>query len=70
MLKNIQVNTKTSQLLLPKAGTEIYILPQKTDFSPIDCIDPPDNSKLTDDPERLNRLYLIKLTYIMKLHSM
>ncbi len=33
-------------------GTEIFFLPQKTDFSPI-CfgIDPLDKSKLTDDPE-------------------
>lgn len=35
-----------------KAGTEIFFLPQKSDFSPI-CfgLDPEDNSKLTDDPE-------------------
>ena len=34
------------------AGTEIFFLPQKTDFTPI-CfgLDPDDNSKLTDDPE-------------------
>ena len=34
------------------AGTEIFFLPQKTDFTPI-CfgLDPEDSSKLTDDPE-------------------
>lgn len=42
-----------------KAGTEIYFLPQKTDFSPI-CfgIDPTDNSKLTDDPETAKPIVL------------
>lgn len=35
-----------------KAGTEIFFLPQKSDFTPI-CfgIDPADNTKLTDDPD-------------------
>jgi len=35
-----------------KAGTEIFFLPQKSDFSPI-CfgLDPADNTKLTDDPD-------------------
>lgn len=35
-----------------KAGTEIFFLPQKSDFTPI-CfgIDPVDNTKLTDDPD-------------------
>ncbi len=35
-----------------KAGTEIFFLPQKSDFPPI-CfgIDPADNTKLTDDPD-------------------
>ncbi|MDR1202350.1 MAG: hypothetical protein LBL58_12110 [Tannerellaceae bacterium] len=35
-----------------KAGTEIFFLPQKSDFSPI-CfgLDPNDDTKLTDDPE-------------------
>jgi hypothetical protein len=35
-----------------KAGTEIFFLPQKSDFAPI-CfgIDPADNTKLTDDPD-------------------
>lgn len=34
------------------AGTEIFFLPQKTDFTPI-CfgLDPEDSNKLTDDPE-------------------
>ncbi|SHG38370.1 hypothetical protein [Dysgonomonas macrotermitis] len=34
-----------------KAGTEIFFLPQKSDFTPI-CfgLDPVDNTKLTDDP--------------------
>jgi hypothetical protein len=34
------------------AGTEIFFLPQKTDFTPI-CfgLDPDDNTKLTDDPD-------------------
>ncbi|MDB1064727.1 hypothetical protein, partial [Phocaeicola vulgatus] len=35
-----------------KAGTKIFFLPQKSDFTPI-CfgLDPEDNTKLTDDPE-------------------
>lgn len=34
------------------AGTKIFFLPQRSDFSPISFgIDPLDNSKLTDDPE-------------------
>lgn len=35
-----------------KAGTEIFFLPQKSNFTPI-CfgIDPADNTKLTDDPD-------------------
>ena len=35
-----------------RAGTEIFFLPQKSDFSPI-CfgLDPDDNTKLADDPE-------------------
>lgn len=42
-----------------KAGTEIYFLPQKTDFSPI-CfgLDPTDSSKLTDDPETAKPIVL------------
>ena len=35
-----------------RAGTEIFFLPQKSDFTPI-CfgLDPVDNTKLTDDPD-------------------
>ncbi|WP_418895245.1 hypothetical protein [Limibacterium fermenti] len=42
-----------------KAGTEIFFLPQKSDFSPI-CfgLDPEDNSKLTDDPESAKPIVL------------
>lgn len=42
-----------------KAGTEIYFLPQKTDFTPI-CfgLDPDDSSKLTDDPETAKPIVL------------
>jgi hypothetical protein len=35
-----------------KAGTEIFFLPQKSDFTPISFgIDPADHTKLTDDPD-------------------
>ena len=41
------------------AGTEIFFLPQKTDFAPI-CfgLDPEDNTKLNDDPETAKPLVL------------
>ena len=41
------------------AGTEIFFLPQKTDFTPI-CfgLDPEDNTKLTDDPETAKPIVL------------
>lgn len=41
------------------AGTEIFFLPQKSDFSPI-CfgLDPEDNKKLTDDPESAQPIVL------------
>lgn len=44
-----------------KAGTEIFFLPQKTDFSPI-CfgIDPENGSALTDDPETAKPIVLDK----------
>jgi hypothetical protein len=43
------------------AGTEIFFLPQKTDFTPI-CfgLDPEDNLKLTDDPETAKPIVLDK----------
>lgn len=43
------------------AGTEIFFLPQKTDFTPI-CfgLDPEDSSKLTDDPEVAKPIVLEK----------
>lgn len=65
------------------AGTEIFFLPQKTDFTPI-CfgLDPEDNSKLTDDPEVAKPIVLdkagvyyeidinvIKSTYTMRTYS-
>jgi hypothetical protein len=42
-----------------QAGTEIFFLPQKSDFAPI-CfgLDPDDNSKLTDDPETARPIVL------------
>lgn len=42
-----------------KAGTEIFFLPQKGDFSPI-CfgLDPDDSNKLTDDPETAKPIVL------------
>lgn len=41
------------------AGTEIFFLPQKTDFTPI-CfgLDPDDSNKLTDDPESAKPIVL------------
>lgn len=41
------------------AGTEIFFLPQKTDFTPI-CfgLDPEDNTKLPDDPETAKPIVL------------
>lgn len=41
------------------AGTEIFFLPQKTDFTPI-CfgLDPEDSNKLTDDPETAKPIVL------------
>lgn len=41
------------------AGTEIFFLPQKTDFTPI-CfgLDPEDNTKLSDDPETAKPIVL------------
>lgn len=41
------------------AGTEIFFLPQKTDFTPI-CfgLDPEDNTKLLDDPETAKPIVL------------
>lgn len=43
------------------AGTEIFFLPQKTDFTPI-CfgLDPEDNTKLTDDPDTAKPIVLDK----------
>lgn len=42
-----------------KAGTEIFFLPQKSDFAPI-CfgLDPEDSNKLTDDPESAKPIVL------------
>lgn len=42
-----------------KEGTEIFFLPQKSDFAPI-CfgLDPEDNDKITDDPEASKPLVL------------
>ncbi|MDR0394288.1 MAG: hypothetical protein LBH77_03925 [Tannerella sp.] len=42
-----------------RAGTEIFFLPQKSDFSPI-CfgLDPEDPTKLTDDPETAQPIVL------------
>lgn len=42
-----------------KANTEIFFLPQKSDFTPI-CfgLDPEDNNKLTDDPETAKPIVL------------
>ncbi len=42
-----------------QAGTEIFFLPQKTDFTPI-CfgLDPEDSSRLTDDPETAKPIVL------------
>ncbi|WP_195370444.1 MULTISPECIES: hypothetical protein [Parabacteroides] len=42
-----------------KANTEIFFLPQKSDFAPI-CfgLDPEDNNKLTDDPETAKPIVL------------
>lgn len=42
-----------------KAGTEIFFLPQKSDFAPI-CfgLDPDDSNKLTDDPETAKPIVL------------
>lgn len=42
-----------------QAGTKIFFLPQKSDFSPI-CfgLDPEDNSKLTDDPDTAEPIVL------------
>lgn len=42
-----------------KAGTEIFFLPQKSDFAPI-CfgLDPEDSRKLTDDPETAKPIVL------------
>lgn len=41
------------------AGTEVFFLPQKSDFAPI-CfgLDPDDNTKLTDDPETAKPIVL------------
>lgn len=65
------------------AGTEIFFLPQKTDFAPI-CfgLDPNDNTKLTYDPETAQPIVLeeagvyyeidfnvLDLTYSMRTYS-
>ena len=49
------------------AGTEIFFLPQKTDFTPI-CfgLDPEDNTKRRMTGNELNLLSWMRLVFIMK----
>lgn len=52
----------TARYYNQKAGTQIFFLPQKTDFAPI-CfgLDPDNNNRLTDDPESAKPIVLDKV---------
>lgn len=53
-----------------KAGTEVYFLPQRTDFAPVRIgIDPADGTRLSNDPESLKPFVLDreKVYYLIRL---